>query len=84
MGQDMTSLSYGSIFCLESQKIDGTEYLRGSTYFAIFLLLLNLEAWNLAGIIPSCISKYTLLVYSVKPPCQTFYDIKMSSQFVLQ
>ena len=22
----MTSLSYGRIFCLESQKIDGTEY----------------------------------------------------------
>ena len=44
----MTSLSYGCIFCLESQKIDGTEYLRGSTDLAI--LLLNLEAWNFAGV----------------------------------
>ena len=47
----MTSLSYGRVFCLESQKIDGTEYLRGPTDFAIFLffflLLLNLkpEIW---------------------------------------
>ena len=24
----ITSLSYGRVFCLESQKIDGTEYLR--------------------------------------------------------
>ena len=38
----MTSLSYGRIFCLESQKIDGTE-LRGSTDLAIIFLLLNLE-----------------------------------------
>ena len=43
-GSYMTSLSYGLVFCLESQKIDGTEYLRASTDFAIFLLLLNLEA----------------------------------------
>ena len=43
----MTSLSYSRIFCLESEKIDGTEYLRGSTDFAIFSILLNLEAWNL-------------------------------------
>ena len=40
----MTSLSYGRVFCLESQKIDGTEYLIGSTNLAIFFLLLNLEA----------------------------------------
>ena len=40
----MTSLRYGRVFCLESQKIDGTEYLRGSTDFAIFFILLNLEA----------------------------------------
>ena len=33
-----------------SQKIDGTEYLRGSTDLAIFFILLNLEAWNLAGV----------------------------------
>ena len=39
----MTSLSYGRVFCLESQKIDGTEYLRGSTDLAILILLLNLE-----------------------------------------
>ena len=39
----MTSLSYGRVFCLESQKIDGTE-LRGSTDLAILFLLLNLEA----------------------------------------
>ena len=24
----MTSLSYGRVFCLESQKIDGIEYLK--------------------------------------------------------
>ena len=42
--RSMTSLSYGRVFCLESQKIDGTEYLRGSTDFAIFFILLNLEA----------------------------------------
>ena len=42
--------SYGRVFCLESQKIDGTEYLRGSTDFEIFFILLNLEAWNLAGL----------------------------------
>ena len=46
----MTSLSYGRVFCLESQKIDGTEYLRGSTDLAILFLLLNLEAWNFAGV----------------------------------
>ena len=46
----MTSLRYGHIFCFESQKIDGTEYLRGSTHFAIFFILLNLEAWNLTGV----------------------------------
>ena len=46
----MTSLSYGRVFCLESQKIDGTEYLRGSNDFAIFFILLNLEAWNMAGV----------------------------------
>ena len=40
----MTSLSYGRVFCLEFQKIDGKEYLRGSTDLAIILLLLNLEA----------------------------------------
>ena len=43
----MTSLlSYAHLFCLESQKIEGTEYLRGSSDLAIFffLLLLNLEA----------------------------------------
>ena len=32
----MTSLRYGRIFCLEFQKIDGTEYLMGSTELAIF------------------------------------------------
>ena len=37
-------------FCLESQKIDGTEYLRGSTDLAILFLLLNLEAWNFVGV----------------------------------
>ena len=46
----MTSFSYGRVFCLESQKIDGTEYLRGSTDLAITFLLLNLQAWNLAGV----------------------------------
>ena len=46
----MTSLSYGRVFCLESQKIDGTEYLRGSTDLAILFLLLNPEAWNFAGV----------------------------------
>ena len=46
----MTSLRYGRIFCLESQKIDGTEYLRGSTDLAIFFILLNKEDWNLAGV----------------------------------
>ena len=46
----MTSLRYGRIFCLESQKIDGTEYLRGSTEFAIFLIFFNLEAWSLASV----------------------------------
>ena len=25
----MASLSYGRVFCLESQKMDGTEYLKG-------------------------------------------------------
>ena len=37
----MTSLSYGRIFWLESQKIDGTEYLRGSTDFAIFFYIIE-------------------------------------------
>ena len=38
-------------FLPESQKIDGTEYLRESTDLAIFFyILLNLEAWNLAGL----------------------------------
>ena len=46
----MASLRYGRIFCLESQKIDGTEYLRGSTDLAISFLLLNLEAWNFEGV----------------------------------
>ena len=46
----MTSLIYGRIFCLESQKIDGTEYLRGSTDLAILFLFLNLEPWNFAGV----------------------------------
>ena len=46
----MASLSYDHVFCLEFQKIDGTEYLRGSTDFAIFFILLNLEAWYLAGV----------------------------------
>ena len=35
----MTSLSYGRVFSLESQKIDGTEYLRGSNDFAIFYII---------------------------------------------
>ena len=38
----MTSVSYGRVFCLESQKIDGTE-LKGIDRFSYFLLL-NLEA----------------------------------------
>ena len=46
----MTSLRYGRIFCLESQKIDGTEYSMGSTELAIFWKLLNLEACNLVGV----------------------------------
>ena len=46
----MTSLSRGRVFCLESQKIDGTEYLRGSTDMAIFFLFMNLEAWNLVSV----------------------------------
>ena len=33
----MTSLSYGRIFCLESQKIDGT-YQRHNHYFDFFYL----------------------------------------------
>ena len=33
----MASLSYGSVFCLESQKIDGTEYLRGRPTLRFFL-----------------------------------------------
>ena len=45
----MTSLRYSHIFCLEFQKIDGTEYLMGSTELAIFWKLLNLEACNLVG-----------------------------------
>ena len=37
------------VFC--AQKIDGTEYLRRSIDSAIFFfILLNLEAWNLAGV----------------------------------
>ena len=43
MNKAMTSLSYGRVFCLESQKIDDTEYLRESTDLAILFLLLNLE-----------------------------------------
>ena len=46
----MTSLRYGRIFCLEFQKIDGTEYLMGSTELAISWKLVNLEAWNLVDI----------------------------------
>ena len=46
----MTSLRYGRIFCLEIQKIDGTEYLMGSTELAIFWKLLNLEVCNLVGV----------------------------------
>ena len=37
----MASLSYGRVFCHESQKIDGTEYLRGSTDFAIFRYIIE-------------------------------------------
>ena len=37
----MTSLSFGRVFCLESQKIDGTEYLRGSNDFAIFFYIIE-------------------------------------------
>ena len=37
----MTSLRYGRIFCLEFQKIDGTEYLMGSTELAIFLKIIK-------------------------------------------
>ena len=46
----MTSLRYGRIFCLEIQKIDGTEYLNGIDRIGDFLkiieprsLQLNLE-----------------------------------------
>ena len=46
----MTSLRYGRIFCPEFQKIDGTEYLMGSTELVIFWKLLNLEACNLVGV----------------------------------
>ena len=46
----MTSLRYGRIFCLESQKIDDTEYSMGSTELAIFWKLLNLEACYLVGV----------------------------------
>ena len=45
----MTSLRYGRIFCLEIQKIDGTEYFMGSTELAIFWKLLNQEVYNLEG-----------------------------------
>ena len=40
----MTSLSYGRVFCLVSQKIDGTEYLGDRPTLRFFYLLLNLEA----------------------------------------
>ena len=46
----MTILRYGRIFCLEFQKIDGIEYLMGSTELAIFWKLLSLEACNLVGV----------------------------------
>ena len=36
-GKSMASLSYGRIFCLEFQKIDGT-YQRYNHYFEFFLL----------------------------------------------
>ena len=47
----MTSLSYGRIFCLESQKIDGT-YQRYNHYFNFFKLkfyffYLNFTFFNL-------------------------------------
>ena len=39
MGLGMTSLSYGRIFCLESQKINGT-YQRYNHYFTFFTQIL--------------------------------------------
>ena len=37
ISSDMTSLSYRRVFCLESQKIDGTEYLRDRPTSRLFL-----------------------------------------------
>ena len=50
LSRSMTSLRYGRIFCLEFQKIDGTEYFMGSTELAIFWKLMNLEPWKLVGV----------------------------------
>ena len=38
----MTSLSYGRVFCLESQKIDGT-YQRYNHYFRPILFIADLQ-----------------------------------------
>ena len=43
-------LKLRSYFLPWVSKIDGTEYLRGSTDLAILFLLLNLEVWNFAGV----------------------------------
>ena len=38
----MTSLSYGRVFCLESQKIDGTEYLiKGIDQLGDFIFIIE-------------------------------------------
>ena len=37
----MTSLRNGRVFCHESQKIDGTEYLRESTDFVFFIYIIE-------------------------------------------
>ena len=43
----MTILSYGRVFCLGSQKIDGTEYLRGSNDCDFFLYVYIIEPRSL-------------------------------------
>ena len=35
----MTSLSYGRVFCIESQKIDGTEYLGDRPTWRFFYII---------------------------------------------
>ena len=48
----MTSLSYGRVFCLESQKIDGTEYLRGRPdrpTLRFFFYIIELKSLKFGG-----------------------------------